>query len=70
MECGEPGETGGGERRGVDPGERIAQARQHAASSGGLVITCRASFGFTANRTSDDAQILAAGAMGLLRRYE
>jgi hypothetical protein len=34
-----------------------AQARQRAASSGGLVITCRATFGFTANGTSGDARV-------------
>ncbi|MFJ6792097.1 telomere-protecting terminal protein Tpg [Streptomyces angustmyceticus] len=34
-----------------------AQTRQRAATSSGLVITCRASFGFTANGTSDDARV-------------
>ncbi|MHB6912722.1 telomere-protecting terminal protein Tpg [Streptomyces sp. DB-54] len=34
-----------------------AQARQRAATSGGLVITCRATFGFTANGTSDDGRV-------------
>ncbi|MBM7167563.1 HTH domain-containing protein [Streptomyces sp. G44] len=34
-----------------------AQARQHAASAGGLVIAFRASLGFTANGSSDDARI-------------
>ncbi|WP_437109813.1 telomere-protecting terminal protein Tpg [Streptomyces sp. enrichment culture] len=34
-----------------------AQARRRAATSGGLVITCRATFGFTANGTSDDARV-------------
>ncbi|MEU6175808.1 helix-turn-helix domain-containing protein [Streptantibioticus parmotrematis] len=34
-----------------------AQGRQRAATSGGLVITCRATFGFTANGTSDDARV-------------
>ncbi|MFF9025630.1 telomere-protecting terminal protein Tpg [Streptomyces eurythermus] len=34
-----------------------AQARRRAATSGGLVITCRATFGFTSNGTSDDARV-------------
>ncbi|MEU6482004.1 hypothetical protein ABZ858_35045 [Streptomyces sp. NPDC047017] len=34
-----------------------AQRRQRAATSGGLVITCRATFGFTANGTSDNARV-------------
>ncbi|MGW1752372.1 telomere-protecting terminal protein Tpg [Streptomyces sp. NPDC002092] len=34
-----------------------AQARQHAATSGGLVISCRAYFGFTANGTSDEGRV-------------
>ncbi|MGW3954024.1 telomere-protecting terminal protein Tpg [Streptomyces sp. NPDC004752] len=34
-----------------------AQARQRAVTSGGLVITCRATFGFTANGTSDDGRV-------------
>ncbi|MEE6269112.1 helix-turn-helix transcriptional regulator [Streptomyces diastatochromogenes] len=34
-----------------------AQARQRAATSGGLVITCRATFGFTADGTSDDGRV-------------
>ncbi|MFJ4329142.1 telomere-protecting terminal protein Tpg [Streptomyces tricolor] len=34
-----------------------AQARRRAATSGGLVITCRDTFGFTANGTSDDARV-------------
>ncbi|MFD7667810.1 telomere-protecting terminal protein Tpg [Streptomyces sp. NPDC059788] len=33
-----------------------AQARQRAVSSGGLVITFRATLGFTANGSSDDAR--------------
>ncbi|XES00298.1 hypothetical protein HEP87_59190 [Streptomyces sp. S1D4-11] len=34
-----------------------AQARQHAATPGGLVISCRAYFGFTANGTSDEGRV-------------
>ncbi|MGW1607156.1 telomere-protecting terminal protein Tpg [Streptomyces eurythermus] len=34
-----------------------AQARRRAATSGGLDITCRATFGCTANGTSDDARV-------------
>lgn len=34
-----------------------AQARQHAATSGGLVISCRAYFGFTANGSSDEGRV-------------
>ncbi len=34
-----------------------AQARQHAATSGGLVISCRAYFGFTADGTSDEGRV-------------
>lgn len=34
-----------------------AQARQHAASSGGLVISCRAYFGFGPEGTSDEGRV-------------
>ncbi|MFD8931283.1 telomere-protecting terminal protein Tpg [Streptomyces mirabilis] len=34
-----------------------AQTRQRAATSGGLVISCRAYFGFTANGSSDEGRV-------------
>ena len=34
-----------------------AHARQYASTTGGLVISCRATFGFTANGTSNDARV-------------
>jgi hypothetical protein len=34
-----------------------AQAREHAATTGGMVVECEAYFGFTANGSSDDGRV-------------